>query len=862
MRPERYVPEPNSYWDHGLMQEFCPTAQPDVIGDSDEFVMIELREKDVAQDQIQSGWPEARELSERMISWVTPYQRDFAAYPLTLHVDDLSANIDDGRRALRAFVDEVLSYLPTHLPSHLEHPQWTYHWSGFLEARHRFLSSRLGHVTETMEPPDDLSATDRAWWKLDGKQKSLVRWRAESARAREALQKVIRQEQEERGQELARQLLRKVESAAIAPGLANQECFARVFSSQGPGMTADLKTRLSRSGKWIALLEQYEEEYAREQQRFEEKTRGLLQALEAVNDPELKRTQSVDQELERLNTEYLLLIRKTATSVPAIFLRMRRGPGSSRKDARALRRLVRKVYYRLFGKWPRVSKLSPYWAALHHLRQLAKSAGDRGAKDMLIIGDRFGIAEGIVNLPGSYAWMSVAGLMTGSTGGTFAHPPQFDVCVCDLELGDFARFSEIYHAVRRFMRPNGTIIAFHLNVDRVRLPISDINEFITNLQKIASIRIYHGGSERSSKVLIAFRSALSLPRSPRSVFLSKLAIKVGLISTRAWVANVLEALFSNPERPNPLATSITIEIRLRDFEGDDGTVGYARAAGIYIDGIEAPVAEDLSVPPNVANPPGTVVIMPFGQSNAANSGEKRYAVREAVHVFNIFDMKFYRANDPLPGSSTDGGSVWGWFGDKLIAEGGARSVLIVPIAFGGTYIENWAPGGQLYRRLMFALHRLKKANVEVDMLCWHQGEANANHTRMTADEYCAHFRSILGGLRQAGVNAPVYVALATLCEDEPHPFQNRRQIRFGQKDLVSIRDGVLPGPDTDRIGIEHRRDGCHFSASGQELAAQAWFQAITAGRLRKRMVSAKYRIQAFFAQREPRAGDESARGPA
>jgi hypothetical protein len=282
-----------------------------------------------------------------------------------------------------------------------------------------------------------------------------------------------------------------------------------------------------------------------------------------------------------------------------------------------------------------------------------------------------------------------------------------------------------------------------------------------------------------------------------------------------------------------------------DFADDDGTVEFASERGIYVAGVEAPVAEDRLAMPAIANPPGTTAILTFGQSNAANSGEERYAARGAVHVFNVFDMRFYRAVDPLPGASHDGGSVWGRVGDKLIDAGTAKSVLIVPIAFGATYIKDWAPGGHHHRRLLFALHRLKLAGIKIDMLCWHQGEADANHTGMSAAEYYRHFHSMLRPVREEGIEAPVYVALATLCEDAPHPFQNRAAIRLGQQKVISIRDQVLPGPDTDLIGIEHRRDGCHFSASGQELAAQAWFKAITAGRLRTRMLQAKYRIQSY-----------------
>src|SRR5207302_978124 len=135
---------------------------------------------------------------------------------------------------------------------------------------------------------------------------------------------------------------------------------------------------------------------------------------------------------------------------------------------------------------------------------------------------------------------------------------------------------------------------------------------------------------------------------------------------------------------------------------------------------------------------------------------------------------------------------------------------------------------------------------------------DANHTGMSAAEYCGFFRSMLREVREAGVDAPVYVALATLCEGAPHPFQNRAEIRRGQKKAVSIRDRIRPGPDTDLIGIEHRRDGCHFSASGQELAAQAWFKAITAGRLRMGVVWARYRLASMFPASSPRERDGSA----
>jgi hypothetical protein len=138
--PERYVAEPNAYWDFGLIWEYCPRAEICVIGDSDEFTMLELRDKTVAEDQIVRGPPEKKEIAERMVTWVTPYQQHFIKFPLTLHDVDLPPNIEDTRGKFRSFVDEVMSHTPP-LPSHIKHSQWEYHWADFQDARR--LSSRI-----------------------------------------------------------------------------------------------------------------------------------------------------------------------------------------------------------------------------------------------------------------------------------------------------------------------------------------------------------------------------------------------------------------------------------------------------------------------------------------------------------------------------------------------------------------------------------------------------------------------------------------------------------------------------------------------------------------------------------------------
>src|SRR6185436_9834974 len=135
MKPERHLQEMTVYWDYGLMAEFCPSMRYAVLGDSDEFLMLELRTRDTAKSDLQIGWPTPRQIAGRLATFITDYKTRIGREPLTLHARELPPQVGAERARLRAFLDDIYRELPERLLAHLDHPQWRHHRAGFEAAR-------------------------------------------------------------------------------------------------------------------------------------------------------------------------------------------------------------------------------------------------------------------------------------------------------------------------------------------------------------------------------------------------------------------------------------------------------------------------------------------------------------------------------------------------------------------------------------------------------------------------------------------------------------------------------------------------------------------------------------------------------
>ena len=215
----------------------------------------------------------------------------------------------------------------------------------------------------------------------------------------------------------------------------------------------------------------------------------------------------------------------------------------------------------------------------------------------------------------------------------------------------------------------------------------------------------------------------------------------------------------------------------------------------------------------------TLVVLAFGQSNAANGGETPGPEHTAVYEF--YRGRLYRARDPLLGADGEGGSIWLRLAAKAVESGSYDTVVLVPFAVSASEIARWAPQGNLHAALIATIVQAQRSGLHFTHLLWQQGEADAQQHTGEA-EYRKHFLAMLAAIRRQGVDAPIYVARATRCDK----IRASEALRRAQAGLHDPAAGIRAGPDTDTLGFAERYDGCHFSVEGLEKAADLWWDAV------------------------------------
>ena len=133
MRPEIVHTSPTSFWDFAVVDDICPTVPHCVIGDSDDYLMIELRKDKTFQEMFRLGYSSVEDVANDMASYAPQNHYDMGRYPLYLHDRELPDNLESIERNIESYMDDLYRHTPKTLKSRNNHEYWTSAYLQFLE---------------------------------------------------------------------------------------------------------------------------------------------------------------------------------------------------------------------------------------------------------------------------------------------------------------------------------------------------------------------------------------------------------------------------------------------------------------------------------------------------------------------------------------------------------------------------------------------------------------------------------------------------------------------------------------------------------------------------------------------------------
>jgi hypothetical protein len=214
----------------------------------------------------------------------------------------------------------------------------------------------------------------------------------------------------------------------------------------------------------------------------------------------------------------------------------------------------------------------------------------------------------------------------------------------------------------------------------------------------------------------------------------------------------------------------------------------------------------------------------IGQSNMAGRGIiGEVPPIENEHLFMLRNGRWYPLSEPVNCDRPFAGvSLAVSFADQYQKKFGGQAGLI-PCADGGTSLEDWREGGQLYSHAVYQT-RLAKNISEVKGILWHQGEGDSGKEKDAATYGEGFAKMIKALLKDCGIEkAPVILGeLGYYLKDNPKnaepffPLVNRELARLAAEN----RNMALASAE----GLVSKGDYLHFDSPSLREFGRRYFQ--------------------------------------
>lgn len=154
IKPEVPLPLINSYCDYGFVPETVPSGKFTILGDSDEFFMLEIQSEAQENYMLYCGTARPKQIANQLSQWTTREHRRFAEHDVVFHAGDVPAALTNARHQLAAYMSLLRQYMKKPL-THLHH----FYWTSGVQA---WALLKFGADTADIQYPPELSR-DLSW---------------------------------------------------------------------------------------------------------------------------------------------------------------------------------------------------------------------------------------------------------------------------------------------------------------------------------------------------------------------------------------------------------------------------------------------------------------------------------------------------------------------------------------------------------------------------------------------------------------------------------------------------------------------------------------------------------------------------
>lgn len=176
LKPERVIHSINSYCDYAFIPEMCPSGDEVVMGDSDDFFMLELQQQMQEKEMLRLGQQSDNDIANSLQYWATAEHRRTSAYNIVFHAGEIPAGIEATKAEAQAFINRINKKLGRP-PRHAGHKYWVRGveaWKLYRKAQN--LSSVPPELATEEEMLKSLSFLERMQYHLLSMQYHLLKW--------------------------------------------------------------------------------------------------------------------------------------------------------------------------------------------------------------------------------------------------------------------------------------------------------------------------------------------------------------------------------------------------------------------------------------------------------------------------------------------------------------------------------------------------------------------------------------------------------------------------------------------------------------------------------------------------------------